>query len=103
MGWKLFIKPKINTVTQMMSHRVWGILVKMLRRELSDPKVVEMFYREVIHVLLLFVLDAWFLLAAVERMHTGFLRKITGKRARRKAVGTGFNPKVEVVQEAVGT
>ena len=35
----------------------------------------------------------------MEGVHTGFLRKITGKRARRKADGTWVTTKAEVVQE----
>ena len=63
----------------------------MVRREGEDPKVVTMLYRAVTYEVLLFGLDTWILLAAMERTvegnHTGFLRQITVKQARRKADG----------------
>ena len=52
-----------------------------------------MFYREATQAMLLFGLEAWVLSAAMyitlERTHVGFLRQITGKRARWKVDGTG--------------
>ena len=66
-----------------------------------------MFYREVVYLVLLFDLGYWFLLAAVGRSvegtHTRFLRKIMGKRARRKADGAWCAPRAEEVREASGT
>ena len=38
-----------------------------------------------------------------EGTHTGFLKKITGKRARRKADRTWYNTAAEEVREAAGT
>ena len=65
-------------------RKVWGRLGKILRREGPVPRVLEMFCRVVIQVVILFGLDTWVLLAATERTvegtHTGFLRHITGKR-----------------------
>ena len=56
---------------------------------------------------ILFVSDTWILSAAMERTvegtHTGFLRKILGKQARRKLDRTWFNIKEELVREAAGT
>ena len=37
-----------------------------------------------------------------EGTHTGFLRQITGKRARRKAYGKWVTPRAEVVREETG-
>ena len=64
----------------------------MLRREGTDIKVLEMFYREVVQAVLLFGSESGVLLSAmvktVERAHTGFLHQITGKRVRRNSDGT---------------
>ena len=38
----------------------------------------------------------------VEGTHTGFMRKITGKRAQQRADRTWFIPAAEEVKEAVG-
>ena len=50
----------------------------MLRREGTDIKVLEMFYREVVQAVLLFGSESGVLLSAmvktVERAHTGFLK-----------------------------
>ena len=58
-------------------RRVWGILVKILRREGSDPKVSEMFYRAMTQAVLIFGLGTWLILAAMSRTvewtHTWFL------------------------------
>ena len=64
--------------------RVWGRLRNLLQREGADSKVAEFFYRAVIQAVLLFRLESWVLLSAieiiVERTHTSFLIQITGKR-----------------------
>ena len=77
------VQRKINRL-----RRVWGSLGKMPQREGVDSKVVAMFYRAVVQAVLLFGPESWVLLEAVGRMvegtHTGFMRKIMGKRARRK-------------------
>ena len=45
----------------------------------------EMFYSEVIHVVILLGLELWFLLESIEKTvegaHTSFLRQITGNQA----------------------
>ena len=50
-----------------------------------------MFYMEVVQEIILYGLDTWVLLSAMERKvegaHTGFLRYITGKRVRRLGDG----------------
>ena len=67
----------------MRARLVWGGLGTLLQREGSDPRVEEMFYRAVVQAILLYGLDTWVLLEAMERKvegtHTGFLRQITGK------------------------
>ena len=89
------------------AHRFWGIFGKILRREGVEPKVEAMLYRAVTQAVLLFGLENCVLLSemkrTVEGTHTGFLRKITGKRVCWKADRTWLTPKAGVVQEAVGT
>ena len=51
--------------------KVWGRFMKLLRREGADPRVVEMFYREVTQVVLLFDVETWVILAAMERIMEG--------------------------------
>ena len=72
-------------------QRVWGRLGKFLRREGAEPKVAEMFYRVVTQTVLLFGSETWVLPAAMEMTlggtHTGFMRKIMGKRFKQKAYG----------------
>ena len=72
---------------------------KILRREGVDPKVVEMFYRAVTQVVLLFGLDNWVLLVTmeitVEGAHSKFLRKITGRRVWQKVDWTLSTPSAE--------
>ena len=69
----------------------------MLRREGADPKVAEMFYRAVTQAVLLFGLDTWVILAAMERIleevEMGFLTQITVNRARWKTDGTWVTTK----------
>ena len=76
----------------MHTRLVWGQLGALLRREGADPKLEEKFYRAVIQVLLLFGVETWVILAAMEwkvdGTHTSFLRQIMGKRARRVLDGT---------------
>ena len=86
---------------------VWGRLGALMRREGSEHKVSEFFYREVVQAVLLFGTENWILLAAIERKsevsHTCFLQHITGKQAPWLAYGTWKMPRTEVVQEAAGT
>ena len=71
--------------------RFWGMLDKILKREGADPKV-EKKLKGGDTVGDPFFLETWVLSAemeiTVEGTHIGFMRKITGKRARWKADGT---------------
>ena len=79
----------------------------MLRREGSDPRVSEIFFRMVAQVVLFFGLETGVLSEEMERKvegtHTGFLRHITGKRARRIADVIWEDPRAEVVWEEAVT
>ena len=61
-------------------------MIKILQREGTGVKVLEILYKEVIHVVLLFGLESWILSEEMEKTvkgeHTGFLRQIMGKCAR---------------------
>ena len=65
---------------------------------------MEILYRVVTQVVILFGFKTWVLSAAMERLvegtHTGFLRQITGKWERRKADKTWSTPEVKQVWEA---
>ena len=91
----------------MRSRSVWGRLGMIIRREGPDPKVSSRFYRAVIKAVLLFGVETWVLFMAMEQKvegtHTGFLRKITGKRVRRLPDVTRETPRAEAVREAAGT
>ena len=91
----------------MWSSLVWGRLGALLQREGADPRLEEIFYRSVFQAIFLYGLETCVVLAAMEKKvegaHTGFLRHITGKRARRVVDGTWEKPSEEVVQEVVGT
>ena len=54
--------------------------------------MVAVFYRSVVQVVLLFVLDTWLIFTAMDIMvegdHTGFLVQITGERAQQKLGST---------------
>ena len=80
---------------------------EILQREGVNNKVVEIFYRVVVQVVILFVSRCWVLLAAMERTvegtHTGFLRQITENRARRRTDKIWSTPVVEDVREVMGT
>ena len=73
------------------AHKVWGRLVKILQREKAYIKVLDIFYRAVVQLVLLFGSESWFLSEETEKMvegaHTGFLCQIMGKRARRNTGG----------------
>ena len=55
---------------------VWGRLVKLVKWEGAATRVVVMFFMAVAQEVLLFVLETWVLLTAMERKeegtHTGF-------------------------------
>ena len=85
----------------MRARSFWGRFETLIRWEGADPKVVEMFYKSVIQAVILFGSETWVLLAEMERKvegtHTGFLRHITGKRARCSTDSTWETPGVEPV------
>ena len=84
------------------ARRLWGRLGEMIRREGAEPIVVEILYREVTQVVLLFVSETWLILAAMEIIlegtHTSFLRQITGNWVWWKTDGTWDTPAAEEVQ-----
>ena len=84
---------------------VWGRLGKLLRREGTNHRVSEIFYRALAQAVLHFCLETWKVLAEmeskVEVTHPGFLGQITGKRARRIADRTWETLRAKLVQEAV--
>ena len=47
------------------AQKVWGILGKILQREGADTKVLEMFYRVVVHKVLLFGSESWVALRTI--------------------------------------
>ena len=51
----------------MNTRLVQGILGTMIRQEGVDPRVAEMFYRAVVQAFLLYGLETWVLLVAMER------------------------------------
>ena len=61
-------------------HKVWGQLGKIMGRKGADTQDLEMLYRAMVQVVLLFGLVYWVLPASikitVEGTHTGFLRQI---------------------------
>ena len=77
-----------------------------MRIEGADTQVSEMFYGEVVHVVLIFVSESWVLSAEIKRAvvgnHTGFLQQITGKWARSNPEGMWVMLEVAVVIYAVG-
>ena len=76
----------------MRTRSVWGRLGTLLRLEGTEPRVLAIFYRAVVQMILLYGLDMWVLLATigrkVEGIHTGFICQIRGKRFRRLRYGT---------------
>ena len=88
-------------------HARKGRLGTLLRQEGVDPRVEAIFYRVVLQAILLYGLDMWVPLAAMEKKvegaHTGFLIPIMGERVRQVGYRTWDTPRVEVVQEAAGT
>ena len=97
--------PKIHRNIKRL-QRVWGQLVKMLRREGVDTQMSEMFYRLVVQAVPLFGSDSWVVLAAMERTvkcaPTGLLIQITGKQARRDPDETWVTLAVGEVMGASG-
>ena len=85
---------------------VWGRLGTLILREGAETRVAEMFYRAVVHMILLYRLGTWVLLSSMEKkvkgIHTGFLQKITGKRAQRLGERTWKTPGAEGAREADG-
>ena len=74
------------------AHRVWSRLGKLLRREGADPQISEMFYLAVLQAVLLFGAETWVLLTEMSRklegLHVGFLRQVTGQKAKWQREGT---------------
>ena len=66
-------------------RKVWGRLVNMLLIEGAYIKMLSMFYRVLVHVVLLFGSDSWVLPEVMEKTvegaHTVFMCQIMGKRA----------------------
>ena len=89
------------------ARRVWNRLRKLLRREGAEPRVSAMFYRLVVHTVLLFGADTWVFSEAVSRnmegVHVGFLRRITVHRAVRQEDGTWRQVAAEKLLEKSGT
>ena len=69
------------------AHQVCIWLVKIIRREASDLRVSEMFYRSVVQEVLLFGVENWVLLAEMYRklagVHVGFLIEEKGQKSKR--------------------
>ena len=91
----------------MRARNIWGRLWTLIRQEGADPRVAEMFYRAVVQAILLYGLEKWVILAAmenkVERTDTVFLRNITEKQERWILDRTWETTRAEVVQESAGT
>ena len=51
----------------MRARPFWGRLGTLLRRGGADPRVVAMFYRSVVQLVLLYRLETWVLLEAIKR------------------------------------
>ena len=90
----------------MRARSVWGRLGTLLRYEGTEPRVAEMFYRAVVKAIILYELETWVLQSAIQRKvegtHTGLLRQIKEKRARRLGDSTWETPEAEGVREAAG-
>ena len=86
---------------------VWRRLRTLILQEVAYPRLVEMFYRVVVQVVLMYGSDMWVILAAmekkVERAYTVFLRQMTVKQALRIGERMWETPGAEVVWEASGT
>ena len=76
------------------------------RRDITDFKVKEIFYRTVVQAMLLFVSEYWVvsvtMYRTVEGTHTGFLRKISVKRACQKEDRPWDSTRVKEVREPAG-
>ena len=79
----------------------------MLRREGADPILSAKFYRAVVQAVLLFGADTSVLSAAMlknlEGVHVGFLRQVTGMKARRLGDKTWTKEGPDRVLQAAGT
>ena len=76
-----------------------GEIGEYAKREGVNPKVVKIFYRVETNAVLLFGLETWLLLAAMEitvdGTHARFLIQITRNWGRQKSNGTSATPEVE--------
>ena len=74
------------------AQQVWGRLGKLLRREGVDSFVLDIFYRAVVKIVLLFRSETWVLFAAMtkrmEGFHVGLLGQVTGKTSQHQWDGT---------------
>ena len=81
------------------ARTVWERLGKLLIQEGADTRVAEMFYREVVQAVLLFVSDTCLISSGMERKvevtHTVFMSQITGKWARWKIDRRRETPRTE--------
>ena len=70
------------------AHQFWCRLGKIIRREGTDQLVLALFYRSVVQAVLLFGVENWVLLTAMEktleRFHVGFLRQVAVNTERRQ-------------------
>ena len=91
----------------MLAWSVWGIMGTLLQQEGAEPRVSSILYGAVVQAVLLHGSETWVLSAEMERkmegIHTEFLRRITGKRARQLRDGTWDMPGAEGVRETSGT
>ena len=89
------------------ARQVWGWLGKLLRQEGADPILSAKFYRAVVQAVLLFGADTSVLSAAMlknlEGVHVGFLRQVTGMKARRLGEKNWTKEGPDRVLQAAGT
>ena len=76
-----------QTENIMHARSVWERLGTLLQQEGLEPRVLAMFYRVEAQTILLYGLETWVLLVAMEKniegSHTDFFRQITRNRAQR--------------------
>ena len=86
---------------------MWGCIGKLPPREGADPSVSEKFYRAVVQAVLLFGAENWGMLTAMakklEGVHVGFLRQVTGMKAKRQKDGSWRKVTSDVEQSASGS
>ena len=89
------------------ARQVLGHLGKFIRREGADPITSVNFYQVVVQVVLLLGAKTWLMSAAMlnnlEEVHVGFLRQVTGMKARRLVVKTCTKKGPDRLIQAAGT